>query len=133
MNQNFPTQPALGNYAGFWIRVGAYLIDAVLIYVLTFLLTLIHESLVWIAYIASILYFPLMESSNYQGSLGKKWLGLRVVDEQGERIGLGRAFGRFFSKILSGIILYIGYIMVAFTERKQGLHDKIVGTYVVKG
>nr|WP_134684372.1 RDD family protein [Brevibacillus migulae] len=123
----------MGNYAGFWIRVGAYLIDAVLIYVLTLILTLVHESLVWIAYIASILYFPLMESSSYQGSLGKKWLGLRVVDEQGERIGLGRAFGRFFSKILSGIILYIGYIMVAFTENKQGLHDKIVGTYVVKG
>ena len=52
---------------------------------------------------------------------------------QGRRISLGRAVGRYFAKILSGLILAIGYIMVAFTERKQGLHDLIVSTLVVKG
>lgn len=132
MSQQLQPQAALENYAGFWIRVAAYLIDAVLIYAVTLVLTLIHESLVWVAYLGSILYFPLMESSSFQGTLGKHWLKLKVIDEHGERIGTGRAFGRFFSKILSGIILYIGYIMVAFTEKKQGLHDKLVSTYVVK-
>ncbi|NGQ95127.1 RDD family protein [Brevibacillus sp. SYP-B805] len=127
-----PLQAEELKYAGFWIRFLAYVIDGILLYVVTFLLVLVHEKLVFLSYLISILYFPLLESSSMQGTLGKKALGLIVVDEEGNRITVGRAFGRFFAKILSGIILYIGYIMVAFTEKKQGLHDKIVSTYVVK-
>ncbi len=80
---------------------------------------------------AGWLYFALMESSSKQGTLGKMALSIVVTDLNGNRITFGRATGRYFGKILSGMILYIGYIMVAFTEKKQGLHDMIAGTLVV--
>jgi uncharacterized RDD family membrane protein YckC len=80
---------------------------------------------------AGWLYFALMESSSKQGTLGKMALSIVVTDVNGNRITFGRATGRYFGKILSGLILYIGYIMVAFTEKKQGLHDMIAGTLVV--
>jgi len=79
------------------------------------------------------LYFAILESSPWQATLGKKALGLVVTDQLGQRIGFGRATGRYFAKILSALILLIGFIMVAFTERKQGLHDLIAGTFVVRG
>ena len=55
-----------------------------------------------------------------------------VTDEAGNRISFGKATGRHFGKILSALILYIGYIMIAFTGKKQGLHDILAGTLVVK-
>ena len=78
------------------------------------------------------LYEALLTSSSWQGTLGKKILNLRVTDMAGNRISFGRATGRFFGKIISGMALYIGFIMVGFTERKQGLHDLIVGTQVLR-
>lgn len=60
-------------------------------------------------------------------------LGLIVTDANGGRISFLRALGRYFAKILSGMILLIGYIMVGFTEKKQGLHDILASTLVVKG
>jgi len=68
-----------------------------------------------------------------QATLGKRVLGLKVTDEAGQRINFGRASGRHWGKILSGIICNIGYIMAAFTERKQALHDLIAKTLVVRG
>jgi uncharacterized RDD family membrane protein YckC len=56
--------------------------------------------------------------------------GLKVTDLYGNRISFERATGRHFAKILSAMILCIGYLMVAFTERKQGLHDLLAGTLV---
>ena len=83
--------------------------------------------------IASWLYFAYMESSANQGTLGKMALGLIVTDVQGRRISFGRATGRFFAKIITGLIpLAIGYIMAGFTEKKQALHDMIVGTLVLR-
>ena len=78
------------------------------------------------------LYFALLESSARQGTLGKQWLGLKVTDMNGDRIGFGRATGRFFSKFISGIILMIGYLMALFSEKKQALHDSIAGTLVLQ-
>jgi len=78
------------------------------------------------------LYFALMESSSWQATLGKKALNLQVTDLEGRRISFGRATGRFFGKIISGAILYIGYIMAGFTERKQALHDMIAGCLVLR-
>jgi uncharacterized RDD family membrane protein YckC len=78
------------------------------------------------------LYFALFESSVWQATLGKKALGLEVTDMQGARINFARATGRFFAKFLSGIILLIGYFMIGFTQRKQGLHDMIAGTLVIR-
>lgn len=58
--------------------------------------------------------------------------GLRVSNMQGGRISLGQAFIRYFAKFLSAMILYIGFMMAGWTEKKQALHDKLAGTLVVK-
>jgi uncharacterized RDD family membrane protein YckC len=78
-------------------------------------------------------YFAVCESSAWQGTVGKLALGIRVVDEQGKRISFLRATGRFFAKYLSTLIIFIGFLMVAWTRRKQGLHDIIAGTLVLNG
>ncbi len=82
--------------------------------------------------IISWLYFALMESSNKKATLGKMVLNLIVTDENGVKLTFGRASGRYFGKILSGLILNIGFIMAAFTEKKQALHDILAGTLVLE-
>ena len=79
------------------------------------------------------LYFAGMESSERQATFGKSVMSLRVSNYEGRRISFGHATGRFFAKIVSGMIpLAIGYIMAAFTAKKQALHDLIAGTLVLK-
>jgi uncharacterized RDD family membrane protein YckC len=79
------------------------------------------------------LYSALLESSEWQGTVGKKLLGLKVTDLAGQQISFWHATGRFFSKMISGLIpLGIGYIMAGFTEKKQALHDMIAGTLVLR-
>lgn len=152
MFQQFQTP----NYAGFWLRLGAYLIDWLLITAITCpigmamgafaaiaqrggdesaqVASLAMQMIVnLISIIAGWLYFALLESSSWQGTVGKKVLAIRVTDEYGNRIGFGRATGRYFSKILSSLICLVGFIMVAFTEKQQGLHDMIAGTLVLQG
>ncbi|WP_394707022.1 RDD family protein [uncultured Erythrobacter sp.] len=135
------------NFAGFWIRVVAYIIDIIPLAFLAVVLSIITgESLVdpdptapifgvsdLVGLVAGIIYFVGFESSSYQATPGKMALGLIVTDLNGGRISPGKAVGRYFAKILSSLILLIGFIMVAFTERNQGLHDIIAGTLVVKG
>ncbi len=83
--------------------------------------------------VVSWLYFAGMESSEHQGTLGKMALGLVVTDLTGQRISFARASGRFFSKIITGLVpLYIGYIMAGFTEKKQALHDMIASCLVLR-
>ncbi len=140
-------------YAGFWYRTLALVIDTVITWVTVVIIALplgfaLGASMAGTSSAAEIsstagtlgtfvgilipwLYFTISESSPWQATLGKKILGLRVTDEAGNRIGFGRANGRYWSKILSALTLGIGYIMVAFTEKKQGLHDKIAGTLVL--
>ena len=79
------------------------------------------------------LYFAILESGKWQGTLGKRALGLRVTGVDGQHISFGRATGRYFAKIVSGMTFMIGYIMAGFTDRKQALHDMIAGTLVVRG
>jgi uncharacterized RDD family membrane protein YckC len=79
------------------------------------------------------LYYAWMESSVYQGTLGKMALGLIVTDLDGRRISFGRATGRYFSKLITGLIpLGIGYAMAGFTEKKQALHDMIASCLVLR-
>ena len=85
-----------------------------------------------IIYVIALLYEPVMNSSVYQGTLGKLAVGIKVTDLNGQRISFARSLGRYFSKILSGLLLYIGYLMIAFDSKKRGLHDKMAGTFVVK-
>jgi uncharacterized RDD family membrane protein YckC len=82
-------------------------------------------------FLVAWLYDALLTSSPMQATPGKMVLGLRVTTADGEPIGFGRATGRFFGKIISGMICNVGYLMVAFTSRKQGLHDMIANTVVV--
>jgi uncharacterized RDD family membrane protein YckC len=140
-------------YGGFWIRFVAYIIDGFLLNIVFWILaTIVGVRLIpadpakvdpaefmaemgkfqIAALIVTWLYFALMESSARGATVGKMVCGLRVVDEQGNRISFGRATGRFFAKFISSLILMIGYLMVAFTDRKRGLHDIIAGTLVVK-
>ena len=78
------------------------------------------------------LYFALMESSAKQATLGKIALRIFVTDANGQRISFGRATGRHFAKIISRIILRIGFIMAGFTRKKQALHDMMSDCLVVK-
>ncbi|MEN6610961.1 MAG: RDD family protein [Methanoregulaceae archaeon] len=86
----------------------------------------------WISLLAiNWIYYAYQESSPKQATLGKQVFGLIVTNTNGERISFARASGRWAGRILSGMIFCIGYIMIAFTEKKQGLHDMIADTLVV--
>ena len=117
-------------YATFWRRVLSHILDGILIGSLSFALFGTRAMLATIS--LSWLYYAFMESSHYQGTLGKLALGMRVTSESGDRISFGQATGRYFAKILSGLTLGIGYLMVAWTEKKQGLHDKIAHTLIIR-
>lgn len=132
-------------YAGFWIRFGAALIDAVICIVFNNILGKLSEGALGgmsqtkvggIVMAAGLffnwLYFSAMESSQKQGTLGKMALGLKVEDENRRRISFAHASHRTFAKLLSDITLGIGYLMTAFSDTKQALHDRIAKTYVVK-
>jgi uncharacterized RDD family membrane protein YckC len=78
------------------------------------------------------LYFSLFESSRKQATLGKLALGIKIVGPDNTRISFGRATGRHFAKILSGLTLGVGYVMAGFTDKKQALHDMVASCYVVR-
>lgn len=86
----------------------------------------------FIGFVLQIIYFAYMESSKYQATLGKMALGIMVTDTEGNRISFGRAAGRNVGKVISGLILMLGYIMAAFTAKKQALHDLMAGTLVIQ-
>ena len=131
-------------YAGFWRRVVASIIDWLLIVGFGFVIATIlgvdltkqhsaqFETFVnLIGLVEYWLYFAILESSKLQATVGKRFLHLRVTDLSGERISFGKATGRHFGKIISFVILMVGFLMVGWTEKKQGLHDKMAGTLVV--
>lgn len=133
-------------YAGFRKRLSAAIIDGLILMVTGFVIGGLagfiygysrgtQEGVGGLGNIVGIilgwLYFAFMESSSKQGTLGKIALGIKVTDLSGNAISFGRATTRHFSKILSTIILLVGYLMVAFTAKKQGLHDMIAGCLVV--
>lgn len=125
------------NYAGFWIRFAAYLIDLILVIVVVIILMFAFdmfetsEGIVNLMYFSIMLvYYSVMESSSTQGTLGKMALKLKVGDKDGNRLTYMNALGRYFAKIPSGMILGIGYLMAAWDEKKRALHDKIADTYV---
>jgi uncharacterized RDD family membrane protein YckC len=120
--------------------LGAYLIDLFVLNVGVFgvvllsggrlaqdegILNLFITILVW-------LYFAFQESSAQQATLGKRALKLKVVDMQGKPISFWRATARHFGRIVSILLLLGGVIMIFFTQHKQALHDKLVGTYVLQ-
>ena len=89
--------------------------------------------LVLVALVGGWLYYAYCESSEWQATPGKRVLNLIVTDLNGNRVSFGRASGRFFSKIITGMIPFgIGYIMAGFTEKKQALHDMIASCLVLR-
>jgi uncharacterized RDD family membrane protein YckC len=155
----YPQAVSSAGYGGFWIRFLAVMIDAILLSIVLLPARIIMFSVVGVHRVpmgplghrgvapvfalmpimsvvnvgAAWLYEALLTSSSWQGTVGKKVLNLKVTDEAGARISFSRATGRHFAKFLSAMILMIGFIMAAFTDRKRALHDIIAGTLVRKG
>jgi uncharacterized RDD family membrane protein YckC len=144
-------------YAGFWLRVAAYLLDYLILLIPNMVLAgATHFAMgprfagprtspmspMWMIslgmsgnimqWVLNWLYFALMESSPKQASLGKMVCGIIVTDLEGHRISFARATGRHFASWISGMLLCIGYMMAGWTEKKQALHDIIAGTLVVR-
>ena len=119
-------------YGGFGRRLGAFVVDYVVVGVPLFLI--IRTFGVWglLALLVTWLYDPIMESSRSQATVGKIVFGLIVTDTSFRRISFGRAVGRHFSKGLSAVLLYLGYLMAAFTPQNRALHDYIAGTVVLR-
>lgn len=80
----------------------------------------------------SFFYFSLLESSKFQGTIGKMAMGVIVTDMEGNRISFGKAALRALGRYVSYMILFIGFLMALFTEKKQALHDMIASTLVIK-
>ncbi|MBM4163176.1 MAG: RDD family protein [Lentisphaerae bacterium] len=141
-----PVAAAFAGYAGFWKRFAACLIDGFVLMVAGFVVGFIF-GMVYGAATGSVegaeaignligvvmgwLYSALLESSPRQATLGKMALGIKVTDVDGNPISFAKATGRHFGKILSVLTLFVGFIMVGITERKQGLHDMMAGCLVV--
>ena len=139
------------SYAGFWKRFAANILDTLITGVFGFVIGMVLSLVLLIlgvaptvfvdpafeygmnglGFVIGAFYFAVMECSKCQGTLGKMALGIKVTDLEGNQVGFGKALGRYFGKIVSGIIFGIGFLMVAFTKRKQGLHDSMSGCLVV--
>lgn len=134
------------HYGGFWRRLAALSIDKIILYAFTIILPLIGNLLIplddgftytviipyyGMAVLIDATYFTYFHGTTGQ-TPGKRLLGLRVVQADGEMMTPGIAFLRWVGYIISKIPLYLGFLWVAFDARKQGWHDKIAGTCVIK-
>ena len=142
-------------YAGFWKRVAAYLIDGLIVGVIGMVIggiaiavlggiiavgsdsatgigiVLVQLLSNLLQVVLGALYYAWFHASASMATPGKMAVGIKVVRTNGERISLLRGIGRYFSTILSALILMIGFLMAAFTQRKQALHDIVCDTLVV--
>lgn len=135
-------------YAGFWKRLAAAAIDFAVLLLVGFCLAIIVPILIgpvvglpddiylvgavvafWL--IAPWLYYSLTERSSKQGTPGKTTMDIIVTDTEGKRISFGRATKRYWAKVISLLILLVGFVMIGFTVRKQGLHDILAQCLVV--
>lgn len=150
-----PTATVSYEYAGFWVRAAAAIIDGIILSVVNSIIGAMFGggfgpaslsqqggsdagdiaglfSIWMISVLINGAYYVGL-TGLYGATLGKRVLGLRVVDSNGQMVGLGKAALReLIGKFVSGIVIGLGYLWVAFDEKKQGWHDKIAGTYVIK-
>jgi uncharacterized RDD family membrane protein YckC len=135
------------NYAGFWIRFAAKFVDGLILgipFMIIFFWVIFSRARSFergqVNFLPTLLQFGFMLLQmgyqifflgKYGATPGKMACGIKVVTSDGGRIGFGRAAGRFFAELLSGLVCYIGYIMVAFDDQKRALHDHICSTRVV--
>jgi uncharacterized RDD family membrane protein YckC len=121
------------DYAGFWRRAGAVIIDGIIVGLISLLFKMVALNSMGIDILLAILYTPFFESSELQATPGKALLDMRIVSTSGERITFKKAIIRYFVRIVSGLILCFGFLMMLFTEKKQTLHDLAAETLVVRG
>lgn len=132
-------------YAGFWKRMAALFLDGIVlaifslpIYLFSGLISIAGNkelsafTHILLAVILSATYFTRMESSEKSATYGKRWIGLKTLDTDGQRLSTGNAFARWALHIFSYITLYVGFLIQPFTARKQALHDIIANTIVVE-
>jgi uncharacterized RDD family membrane protein YckC len=122
-------------YANFWTRFVASFIDGLILLIPNLLINFLTSDQVIKSILPYLIFWPyyaLLESGEGQATIGKKVMKIKVTNMNGERITFMQATGRYFGKIISMVILLIGYIMAAFTSKKQALHDIMAGTLVVK-
>ncbi len=149
-------------YAGFGIRLAAWILDDLLLLGPVFVWLITMENMsgldfveIWQASLSGStldaeqqgflrqfnlgvlvirgLYWSGMESSRWQGTLGKRFLGLVVTDERGYRLSFLRAVGRFFGRLLCEMTFFLGYLLIFLSVKHQGLHDRLARTVVVRG
>jgi len=140
-------------YAGFWMRLLAYLIDAVIIFAIAMMVAFIfglglalvvnnargYSSQFWnvvgwiISFAVNIAYYTSFPAGPWQATLGKRICGIHIVRTNGEPVTASLAFGRYLGYFVSTITLGIGFLMVAWTDQKKALHDMLCGTRVVYG
>jgi len=139
-------------YAGFWRRLAAYVIDMVILAFANYqylsyqstnmsvMANLGYYEFTYANYgvmiavfsiLISWVYFCGMESSPLQATLGKLAVGIYVTDLEGQRVSFGKATGRYFAKVISGLMIGIGFIMAGYTDKKQAFHDKITNCLVL--
>lgn len=142
-----PIQNTAPVYAGFWVRFAAMVVDTVIFQTIFIILViilvvfvpsvieneLIKNVIIGVYGLCFFLYYVLTQSGAHQATIGKRLAGLRVVRSTDmSRISIGRSIGRELAKIISYAMFMIGFIMAGFTTKKQGLHDMMAGTVVVK-
>ncbi len=137
-----------GQYAGFWIRFAAHMIDGVALFAISVIGLLVlsgfdlnalepgedSNKLYGIVNAAiGIAYFVVLHGGPWQATLGKRAVGIHLMRRDGSRVGYGLAFGRYFAWVLACLPFAIGLMMVGWTSQKRGLHDMICGTRVIYG
>lgn len=144
----YAVHPLPRSYAGFWLRFIAAIVDGILVQIMSFVVGVLATGALvstgpqaagsagsirgLLGICTAWLYFALFESSSRQATLGKSMLSIKVTDTDGNRISFGQATGRYFAKIISGLIFLIGYMMAGWTEKKQALHDIMASCLVVR-
>ena len=129
-NYKKPTKNSI--YAGFWYRFLAGLIDYIILAVISFVLALIPIIGLIISIPVYWLYFAIQHSSSHQATLGMRALDIKICAENHKKIGFWSASGNYFVSSLSAILLFIGFFMIGFTSRKQGLHNFVSRTLCLK-
>lgn len=124
---------ASGPRAGFWRRLGAAIIDGLITGIVSGILYVALKTAGYaLGLILTITYFTYFEGGLTGQTFGKKAMGIRVIDfSTGGPIGYGRAFIRYIGRIVSGLIIYIGYLWMLWDKEKQTWHDKFAGDVVV--
>jgi len=142
--------PGTMEYAGFWIRFAAKFLDGLIVGIPMIILVMVlilptistggnpeqfglmFQLVLQLAYYALAAIYNILFVGKYGATPGKMACKLRVVTAEGDKVSYGRAAGRFFAEILSGLVCNIGYIIAAFDDQKRSLHDHIASTRVVR-